>query len=522
MQNSTNGLDGSENIDDTIRTEEPVDKIDTPIGKPSIATPTDRHSSESDTYDEREFDMTSDEELEAVVLPASKKSLLTKLLAAIESMSGDTLKSTYTKRSLGATGVNIQNINLTNDNDVYSESLEVPEDWVNKVNYSDKELVMKRHAVNTKGVLTGSSAVAKFASKLSIGEYTSIPLWHSGFWVTIRPPYDDDIVNLESALSGNEIRLGRDTSTLIYSNYSVVYNRILTDFIVNHITATSLDVPNDVNITDLISVQDFYPILLGLITSMNPRGYSFIKNCVNTVVLDDNDVPKCDFSVTGTVNPMNMLRVDRKSLNTNMLEQMSKRRPNTLTVDEVKEYQLSISSMSDKTYEITTGNNSIVKMTLSAPTLSEYIDNGEAWINDIVDRTEKLFTEADSDERKNEKVKDTLNSIILGVYNIFVKKIETDDGDYVEEKELVDDVLNMLSSENTILKQFIDIVKKYIDSSAIAIVATNAYTCPKCEEEQDTSSIEAFKEFIPINALEHFFVISTLRLEKVRNRTVSE
>lgn len=492
-------------------------------GVPITPVVDDRHTSEPDTYDEKSFDMVNDDGLEAVVLPASGRDILLKLVKSIEEMSGEQLKSTYSKQALGVTGVNIQNTSLTNDNDVYTASMkDSPEDWVNAVNYSDKALNISRHAVKTKGSLTGASAVAKFASKLAIGEYTSVPLWHSGFWITIRPPYDDDVVNLESALAGNEIRLGRDTSTLIYSNYSVVYNRILTDFITSHITATSLDTPNDVNIMDYISVQDYYPILLGLITSMNPKGYTFIKNCVNTVELNEDGIPKCDYSVTGTVNPMNMLRVDRKSLSKKMLEQMSRRSPNSVTLDEVKEYQLGLDKTSDKVYTLNTSNGSKVRITIGAPSMSDYIDNGEAWIDSIIDKTEKLFTDADSDERKNAKVQDTLNAIILGIYNIFIKKIETEDGDYVEERDLINDVLDMLSSENTILKQYIDAVKKYIDDSAIAIVATSAYVCPNCKSEQEVSTSKAFNEFIPINALEHFFVISTLRLEKVRNRTVSE
>ena len=483
----------------------------------------DRHTNQPDTHDEKSFDMTDDDGLEAVVLPASKKSILMKLVTAIENMSADQLKNTYSKQELGVSGVNIQNTTLSNDSDVYSEPLDNhPDDWVNDINYSDKKLNITRHAVKAKGALTGASAIAKFASKLAIGEYTSVPLWHSGFWATIRPPYDDDVVNLESALAGNEIRLGRDTSTLVYSNYSVVYNRILSDFIVSHITTTSLDLPNDASILDHISVQDYYPLLLGLITSMNPKGYTFIKNCINTVVLNEDKTPKCDYSVTGTVNPMNMLRVDRKALSKKMLEQMSKRSPNSVSLDEVKEYQLGLNKTNNKSYNLKTSNGSIIKITLGAPSMSDYVDNGEAWINNIIDKTERLFTDADSDDRKNEKVQDTLNAIILGVYNIFVKKIETDDGDFVEDRELINDVLDMLSSENSLLKEYLDIVRQYIDGSAIAIVATSAFTCPKCKSEQEVSTSKVFESFIPINALEHFFVISTHRLEKVRNRTVSE
>lgn len=500
-------------------TEETIANVES--AEENTPTKLDRHKDKEPESGIEEYNILNNENTDPkVVLPTELNSVLKKLLVIIENMSTETFKEKYSKKQMAVTGVNLESQTLANDKDIGNEIL-ASDDWVNEVNYSDKTICIDKIPVKGTGKLTGTAAIAKFSSALAVGEYITIPLYHSGFNITIKPPYDDDIVNLDLALSNNEIKLGRSTSTLVYSNYSVVYTRILTDFIISHLVSTTLDVPNDVNIADMISVNDFYPMLIGMLAAMNPKGYTFIKSCVNTVKLED-EVPICNYSVTGTVNPMLLLRVNKKDLTQSMLEQMSKKQPNSVTIDNVKEYQLSLSKLKEKV--ITIGNSDTdIKLTLKVPTLGGYIDNGEAWVDNIISKTEAMFTEADKPEQKNVKIRNTLNAVILGVYNIYISRIEliTDsDRSYADERADIDNLLDMFSVDDSLLNPYIQEVRDYITNSKIAIVATSKYICPNCKKEQPGGS-GAFKEFIPLNALEHFFDLSALRLEKIQNRTIS-
>jgi hypothetical protein len=368
--------------------------------------------------------------------------------------------------------------------------------------------------------MTGSAAVARFSSALGIGENSNIPLWHSGMWVTIKPPKDTDIINLEIALANNEIKVGKDTNTLVYSNYSVVFNRIVTDFIVSNIITTSVKIPDDVDIRELIKIQDLYTLIVGLVSTIYPDGYPIIRNCKNTLEFV-NEIPVCDFTVSADIDPMKLLWVNKKALTPKALEHMSNKRPDTTTIAQVKEYQLSLDAAKEEVINITGSNDETFKMTIQTPTLATYIDRGEEWIENISLKSEELFTEGDSDEVKNKKISDVLSAVVLGVYNTYITKTELEDGSVVTDKATLNSILDLLSSDEKILNTFIDEIKKYIDVKAISVIATPAYVCPKCKADNvNTTANKAFEEFLPVNVLEHFFDLGALRTSKIRRRNI--
>jgi len=464
------------------------------------------------------------DEKRTVPLPTAKYETLMKLIDAIDVMSQNDFSNKYPGDRAAAAGINVQSLSSGVKDDILYDNIN-HNNYVNDVNYSDKEMNIRTIPIKSNGKLSGDAGVAKFTASLGIGSITQIPLWHSGISVTINPPKDDELINLEIALANNQIELGRETNTLIYSNYSVVFNRLVTDFIIDHIIGTTVKLDADSDLRDLIKVQDLPILVLGLINSIYPEGYNITRTCKNTLVLDNDGKPLCDYIAVGTVKPKRLLKVNRKSLTNKALLHMSKRSPNSTTIDEVKEYQLSISALEDEEVTLTGSNGTKINMTLSTPTLADYIDNGEAWIDNVISKTESIFTDSDSDEIKNNKVRDTLNAVILGIYNVYIKKITHSDGSTVEDRETIDRVLDSISSDSSILTGYLDYIKSYIDKTAIAIVATPNYTCPACAaKEQDADQAEikkgAFKEFLPINVLEHFFDLSALRTSIVRERNI--
>jgi len=514
--------------DNTIVDEEielyPTENIAQETVVQPIIEPGDRHSHASEYVNEHEY-TEEDDKTKAVMLPTTLYDKLDKLLDAINGMSEEKFKGLYSKKEITATGINLQSVGTTIEKDIFVRKLnDEPENWVNDVKFGDKSLTISNVPINSTGKLTGSAAVAKFSSKLGIGEHVMVPLWHSGFWVTIRPPKDSDIINLEIALAENEIRLGRETATLIYSNYSVIYTRIIVDFIVSHIINTSVKLPADVDIKDIIMVQDLYPLMLGMLSAMNPEGYSIIRNCVNTAVLV-NDKPICDYTVASEVKPIKLLKVDKKILSEEAKTHMSVRRPDSKTIDQIRDYQIKLNVDLIKVIDLTTSNNSLVRMTLKAPTLATYIDNGEEWIETIINNAQELFTDSDTKELKNGKIRDTLSAVVLGIYNVYVTKIELDDT-VVDERADVNAILDMLSGDERVMTEYTAGVRNYISDNVVAIAATANFTCPNClakerEADQNASKKGPFKEFIPINMLEHFFDLSVLKTSKIRARNIS-
>ena len=446
------------------------------------------------------------------MMPVSIMSRLTNVLENLNEISKEKADEVYTEEDKRALGVSVNTARLTNDGDMLSDD---SSKYENDLSYGDNELNTRTLNINPKSnKVSGESLQAFLSTVTGVGALTQVPLWHSGFWLTLLPVKDSDIINLEMELSENFIELGRSTSGLIYSNYSVIYNRIITNFIIAHVQNSSLKVPNN-ELRKYILIQDLYPIVNAVLHSMNPTGYNYIRSCINNVVTDENDKPKCDFILEAKINFKRLLRVNRSKLTETMLVQMSNRAPSSLTIDQVKEYQKVLASNLTETKVITASNGAEIQFSFRSPTLDEYIIAGEYWVNSIIDKTEKLFTESTDDDVKNKLISEMTITSILGMYNSWLSKIDVADH-FIEGFKDITLALETLSSDNKTLEEFVDNIKIYINDSTVAMVGLPNYKCPKCEAEQSESTSGDFKELVPINVVESFFDLATLRLVKMQ------
>jgi len=496
---------------------EPTDTVSVDTAKPEVhveaptTEPTKAADMDPDSTNMKELDPKVSTE-DKFMMPVSIMSRLATVLEKLSNLSKEEADKLYTAEDKRSLGVSVATSRLTNDDDMLAGDIS---DYENNLSYGDTELNIRALNINPKAnKVSGDSLQAFLSTVTGIGTLTQVPLWHSGFWLTLLPIKDSDIINLEMELSESFIELGRTTSGLIYSNYSVIYNRIVTNFIMAHIQNSSLKVPNS-ELRKYILIQDFYPIINGILHSMNPNGYDYIRSCINNTVNNDEDKPKCDFILEAKINFKKLLRVNRKRLTTNMLVQMSKRAPDSLTIEQVKEYQKELISTHNTSKVITAGNGVDVKFTFKSPTLDEYIVAGEYWVNSIISKTEKLFTETTDDDVKNNLISEMTITSILGMYNSWVTKIDVA-GHFIDGFIDITLALETLSSDNKTLEEFINTIKTFINDATVAMVGIPNYVCPTCKKEQNTNTSKEFKELVPINMVESFFDLATLRLAKMQ------
>lgn len=408
----------------------------------------------------------------------------------------------------------------TNKDDMLSKEInEHPKNYVNDLNFSDTKLnqtVLSFKEPANKS-LSGSNAIAIFRSMTASGNVIHVPLWHSGFWIVIKPPTQAEIVNLQLSLSGVEIQLGRDTNSLIYSNYMAMFTRVLSEFIVEHINSTSLKLEAGDDIRDYISIHDYFPILMGLLATMNPSGLDIVKACVNGAEVNEDGRPNCDFILKGKVDPKKLIWVDRSRLDRYMLSHMSNRTTGSMEKSAVKEYINHIPSLAEKEYQMEFSTGKKFSIVFANPTLKESATYGEEWVQEIISQAETTFSESDDARLKNVKVNMLATSIVLSVYNTYVKTIKIDDME-IKDRSTFNTILGDITFDNTAYDMFYDAIKDYVDSSPIALVATPSWECPKCKTKQERSTNKAFKEFIPINVLVHFFDHCDFRTTKQQLR----
>lgn len=448
--------------------------------------------------------------VDALTMPNEIYSKLLNVLESINTLTKEQTEQLYSSDEKKALTVDIDSVRTTNTDDMLY--VDDNSTYENDVRYANGELNIRPLNIKPKNKkLSGDSITALLGAKTGIGTTIQVPLWHSGFWITLKPIKDAEIINLEIELAESNIELGRSTSALIYSNYSVIYNRIITNFIISHTIGSTLDLPIS-ELRNYILAQDLYPIVNGMLYSMNPTGYEYIRACSKAATLDENDKPLCDYILEAKIDFRKLLYVDRKRLNTEMLLQMSKRTPKSLTQEEVIEYQRLIQK--DNILTITTSNGLEVKFILQLPTLESYITSGELWVNNIISDTEKLFTDTTDNEVKNNLIAEMTMTTVLGMYNAFIAKIEFEDYE-IDTLEDINTALETLSADDATVTSLIDGIKSFINKNTIAMVGLTNFNCPKCSASQSEHRVVNFKEIIPLNVVESFFDLCTLRIQKL-------
>lgn len=519
MENNINSVDTGLNTSEEKSYVEPESKEEV-VDQPETKEPVENVKKNKDfkyPYSDV-LKLNEDKVIPSIILPVASYAKLKEIEEHYDKLTaaGEDINKILTKDEITPLLVMLQGLNNVTKEDVYYDALNKEDaDYTNNITYGDKELNLRNiNFKQTTGVVSGATAVARFTALTGVGEVTQVPLWHSGFWVTLRPPKSSDIVSLEYEIAKNAIELGRQTNTLVFSNSSVIYNKIVAEFILKHITESSVKLPQDADILEYINVQDLNVLTLGMISCMYPRYIPITKACVNTTVLVDN-IPSCTFVVQGKLDPKKMLIKDNKKINGYMREHMANRTPNSVSVDAVKEYQRKLNENNEKV--ITVKYDSVdVDLTIKNPNLKDYIKNGELWVSNIIKNAEELFTNSDTELIKNSKVSDILKSVIFGTYNTYISKIESN-GIQVIDNETITNILDSISNNNNGYDDYIKTIKQYITDTAIAIVATPNYVCPECSKLQNEEA-GPFKDLVPLNILESFFYLCVLRVQEYRNK----
>lgn len=434
--------------------------------------------------------------------------------------------SPFEDDELFAIGFYAQGVDNTLDKGFYVKPLKDKDRrWLQSIKYGTKELDSRPLAMSSKatGDIRGDAAIAKFYAKAGMGGYRQIPLWHSGIWVTMAPPSDADMLNLEFMLSEYEIELGRTTNRLVYSNYDVIFTRIVSEFAIQCITNCTLKLNNKNDLLDYIKPQDKYLLALGIIQTAYTKGFEIAHSCANTGVIVDNK-PKCTSTEEATIDPTRLLRVDRSQLTKEHLTHMSNRTPGSMSIDDVIEYQNTLLANEEAVYNIKDSNDAVVfKATFSMPFLRGIITRGEEWVENIINATQESFTQNLSVEMKNALVETRSKSSLVGLYSSYITKIDlSDEGDtsYVTNRESIDRLLNAASQDNVTFNNIMRAAMLYLSNHVVAMAALPNFTCAKCKEDQVKDKEGPFKDFIPLNVYKTFFDLSASRTSKILKRTI--
>ena len=384
-----------------------------------------------------------------------------------------------------------------------------PEDNGNSFLHDDKVIGMRK--LSSSG--TSKRASTRIRARLNIGLPIQVVLWNSGIVINLHPPKPGEVSSLITAIANREILLGHDTNKLIYSNYSVVLDSILIEFISHYIASHNVILDEDEDIMDLILTSDLDTLYIGMIKAIYPNGYSINKPCANFTEIVDN-MPLCSNAVGGTCSPDDLIRVKRNSIDAAARHHLSKRTPGSVTVKEVKTYQRSQDTNKSEVVKFDYGGN-IVAFTLKTPTINERLAKGEYWIDDIISRTHELFTEETPISNKRSLLLEISLTTAMGMYNSYISRVTvTSEGypdDVLTDSSEITNFINDLSEDGEFATKVISSITKYIGEHTKVGIGYAEYICPTCVENNVGKAKENKFKFIPLDVGKHFFDLAALK-----------
>lgn len=386
-------------------------------------------------------------------------------------------------------------------------------DFVNEVEQDGIELngYMPKFKQTDNQTLSGDRAILSFINHLGSGSLFKTPLWHSGLWITFKPPTDAELVEFNRLISNDKIELGRHSFGLIFNNSISYTNDRIVDFAINHIY--SMSGKGDVTIASLkeyIDCKDIPILIWGFLCTMYPTGFKYSRGCIS-------NPEKCNYVLNDTLNIRKIMFTDLNSLTERqrlyMCERQSNQKDSTDLKRYVDEFKLSVGRVVD-----IEENGKKISINLKNPSVKEYIDSGYIWISDIVTSVEEAMGSDVSDVEKNRQIDLHGKASSMRQYRHWIKSIEFDDN-IIEDSNTIDRLISDLSSSDNIRDKFMEEVRKYINDSTISMVGIPVYACPKCGIDQEDKNIKKeFANIIPMDLVQIFFHLLAHRLRKMIQR----
>lgn len=375
--------------------------------------------------------------------------------------------------------------------------------WQQLVEHNNNKLTISKPKFSDNGdQLVGERAVTAMRSLMGFAETVRVPLWHSGVWVTIRGPSDRDLIALITQMRRDVTTLGRTTTGAALSNQIVMHVDTLIMFLRHYIIETSYYSIDDV--LNVIKAQDFDMLLAGLAASIYTRGFEFVRvvgdrgeNGEFNIVRARLNIPKCMWT-------------DNSMLTDRQRNHMTLRASGSMTKQAVEEYQKGFKTISSHIYTYTLSTGREVKIELAPPFLHEYIAEGHAWVSELQELVTRTLGVEAQEELRNREIAKLARSTYLRLYSHWVVGIEVEGRSTRDrEKGALTKLLDELSSDNNVMKQFPIDVGNYIDDTTVSMLATTALT------DAEAATHKRFPQLVPINALATFFQLLSQKARRV-------
>ncbi len=332
--------------------------------------------------------------------------------------------------------------------------------------------------------LSGYRASIRTTIAMGGGAPYTVRLWHTGISVTITPPSELSIIELQTKIENMSEDVGRSTFGSLNSNSTVFIDKLLTEFALEHVIVSSMQTDGDIDITaNDIMLNDLRPLIFAVMASVYPKGFEYSRACIA-------DAKSCNHTEKGLIDLNKMFYVNKDALSKKHLKHMTSTAKNTMSIKDIEEYQNSLGPLATRKIEIELPEDTAI-LYLKSPTIAERTASGERWISFLEKGVMATLGKKYDDTQRKMLIFKRAISTNARQYAHYVTKIRyKESGDVISDVADIEDALNTLSTVDSARAKFTTEIVKYIDDSMVAVVAIPVYDCPSCELPQNYTNHE--------------------------------
>lgn len=392
-------------------------------------------------------------------------------------------------------------------------------DQVTEVEGKDIRIQKQTARLNESGSVVGINFLRALRTAANSGAHSKIPLWSSGFWVTVGDFNTTEIFRTASRLKEIRDNIGLKTNGTLYSIEDVHIVTAIIDFLLDHVIDSNLKNWEDINVLrQALLITDSQHLMAGGLDAMYPDGYPLHQECRNALKTEGKD--KCTystFSKEDRLKDVSRLHFLRTALKVSARFPVKSHRFMTkeeVTLEEVQEYQKEIMDHNNITHSIGKYNPAGVDIRLfgTTPNYSRYRTEGNRWVSDVISIAEDLVTEGRTEQQEYEQrqrmIANRSQQVMAQHQHSWVDKIQLGDA-YNESREDILEALAILSENRELAKQVRKDIREYSKRQLHCFTAISDWVCPSCKSTQP--GVEEDINLIPLNMTAYFFTILVAR-----------
>ena len=355
------------------------------------------------------------------------------------------------------------------------------------------------YALDGPKVLSGDAALATVIARTK-GVFR-IPLYNSGFWVSVKPP---TLSEMDSFIREVDIEF-REFGKILGAHYHLIFGvfikQKLMDILVNNLINSNFDnFKNRTALMSAISLHDYDTIAWAFCSMMHSDGISMGLYCTN---IDCGHKDTSQYLDLAKCNYLNHDILTKEAIAW-MLEGFNPRV--VRTIEDINNYKTNLLKTS-RTFKDTSGDNIY---TLEVPSMERYFSIGTELLHSIIDSVHGEINVNDE--------------LLAGQITYNVYKMLTP---WVSKLTMYDQgVARFITSDSKAIMESLDIgygedskiydeIEKFIGETRVSYFGATTLKCPKCGKVPDFTQDNMFL----FDMEQLFFGLSYLRLGRIGERT---